>query len=172
MDSLSRLSHEEFEKYDKICTVIKNLIHQNYKNYKFDFIRNEDTLYVEIIIGNNNSKITILPTNTWAEITRHIDKKIAGFTSEDCTICCNPKQNNISCVKCSNDLCGECYINLFKRGKGIITCPHCRFSFGRNIPESLMELCIDDIRSKLLPKQQKNKTGNQKKKKNRKKQKI
>ena len=74
---IMKMNPKEFDKYDKRCNVIKNLILKDYINDKFDFIRNPETLYIEIVI-NNNSKITLLPDNNWKEIKRHIDKKIIG----------------------------------------------------------------------------------------------
>ena len=111
--------------------------YSKYINDKFEFIRDPETTYVEIVI-NNNSKITILPGSNWKEIKRHIDKKIIvqrNGISEGCIICYEKIRNNVTCPKCSNNYCGECYINLFKKGKGVITCPHCRYSIGNTMSE-------------------------------------
>ena len=72
---IRKMNSIEFDKYDKKCNVIKNLILKVYRNDKFDFIRNPETLYIEVVI-NNISNITLLPDNNWNEIKRHIDKKI------------------------------------------------------------------------------------------------
>jgi len=141
----------EFDKYDKKCNIIKNLILTFYRNYKIDFIRNPETLYIEVVI-NNISNITLLPDNNWNEIKRHIDKKIIVLCNgilEDCIICCESIQKNVTCPKCSNNWCGECYINLFKNGKGVITCPHCRFSFGNRMPEDMIQMAVNEIKYKI-----------------------
>jgi hypothetical protein len=144
----------EFDKYDKKCNVIKNLILKVYRNDKFDFIRNPETLYIEVVI-NNTFNITLLPDNNWNEIKRHIDKKIIFQRNkrndilEDCIICCESIQTNITCPKCSNNWCGDCYINLFKTGKGVITCPHCRFSFGDRMCEDMIQMAVNEIKYKL-----------------------
>ena len=109
----------ELDKYDERCNIIKTLILKDYINDKFDFIRNPQTLYIEIVI-NNNFKITLLPDSNWKEIKRHIEKKInvqRNGISQDCIICCEKIQKNVTCPKCSNNFCGECYIYL-KAGKG------------------------------------------------------
>jgi len=145
------MSVEEFNKYDKRCDVIKNIILKDYKDISFDFVRNPDTLIVEIII-NKAVKISILPNNTLKDIKRHIDKKISNQhngVSEDCIMCCEKIQNNVTCSKCSNNYCSECYINLFKIGKGIIKCPHCRFEIGEIMPDYMIPICIEDIRFKI-----------------------
>jgi len=137
----------EVDKYNKRCDVIMGLILKKYTDTTFEFIRNPDTLYIEVII-NNNSKISLLPNNTWDEVERHINKKIIGFTG-DCIICCEKMENAVSCAKCSNNFCGKCYIELFRIGKGIITCPHCRYYFGEKIPEYMIETCVDQIKHRL-----------------------
>ena len=147
---IREMNSKEFDKYDKRCYVIQNLILKDYKNENFDFIRNPETLYVEIIINNNNS-ITMLPDSSWKEIKRHIEKILYSkkTITEDCIICCETKQTNVSCNKCSNDICAVCYINLFINGKGVYTCPHCRYSIGNMIPEYKIQLSVNEIKRKL-----------------------
>ena len=143
-----QMNSKEFEKYDKRCVVIKNLILKNYTNSTFEFIRNPDTLCIEVVI-NNNSKISLLPDNTWDEIKRHINKKIRGFDGDDCPICYSNIEKAVSCARCSNNWCGECYIKIFKQGKGVITCPHCRYSYGNTMPEYMLKMGVDEIKHKL-----------------------
>lgn len=148
---IRKLSSKKFDKYDKKCNMIKKLILKDYVNDKFEFIRNSETLHIEIII-NNKSKITLLRNNSYEEIKRHIEKKITvqhDGISEDCIICREIIQKNVTCSKCSNNYCGKCYINLFKNGKGVITCPHCRYSFGDTMPEYMVQMSIDEIKHKL-----------------------
>tara|TARA_B100000768_G_C11266305_1_gene371248 strand:- start:1351 stop:1797 length:447 start_codon:yes stop_codon:yes gene_type:complete len=144
---IRKMNSNEVDEYNKRCDVIKGLILTIYTNTIFEFIINPDTLYIEVMI-NDNSKISLLPNNTWGEVKRHIDKKIIGFTG-DCIICCEKMENAVSCAKCSNNFCGKCYIELFKLGKGIITCPHCRYSFGEKIPEYKIEIYVDQIKRSL-----------------------
>ncbi len=134
--------------YDTRCDVIQNLVLETYINDKFDFIRNPETSYVEIVI-NDNSKITILPDSNWKEIKRNIDKKIIvqrNGISEGCIICYEKIRNNVTCPKCSNNYCGECYINLFEKGRGVITCPHCRYSIGNTMSEYMVQMGVIAIR--------------------------
>ena len=146
-----KINPKEFDKYDKRCNVIKNLILKDYINDKFDFIRNPETLYTEIVI-NNNSKITILLDSNWKEIKRHIDKKIIvqrNGISQDCIICYETIQKNVTCPKCSNNYCDECYINLFKSGKGVICCPFCKYSYGNTMSEYMIQMGVNEIKHKL-----------------------
>ena len=111
-----KINENDLDKYNKRCDIIKKLIIDKYTDITLEFIKNPDTLYIEVII-NNDSKITLLPDNTWQEVTRHINKKIEGFKG-DCPICCVKMINAVSCPKCSNNYCGTCYIKLFQIGKG------------------------------------------------------
>jgi hypothetical protein len=136
-------------KYNKKCNIIKNIIKSKYKNINFEFIRNKYTDLIEVII-ENKSIITLLPNNNWKEIEKHINTKInETYKQHKCNICFNNIKSNVSCNKCSNNWCAECYINLFRSGNGIIKCPYCRFSFGIETPEYMMEICIDEIRTKI-----------------------
>ncbi len=151
---IRKMNAKQVNTYEKKCNIIKNLISNDYKNNKFKFIKNPETLYIEIII-DNNSKITLLPDNNWKEIKRHINKKITykasvhNGSSDNCPICYEAIKMNVTCPKCSNNYCSECYINIFKEGKGIITCPHCRFSYGNRMSEHMIQIGVDEINYKL-----------------------
>ena len=142
-----RINENIIDEYNKRCDILKNLIISKYKNTTFEFVKNIDTLYIEVII-NNDSKITLLPNNTWGEVTRHIDKKIKGFEG-NCPICFEKMIKAVSCNKCSNNFCSNCYIKLFKVGNGIITCPHCRHRTGIHTPEHMINECVLQIKHKL-----------------------
>lgn len=144
---IRKMNSNDVNKYNKRCDIIKDLILKKYTDTTFEFIRNLDTLYIEVII-NNNSKISLLPNNTWDEVVRHINKKIIGFTG-DCIVCYEKMENAVSCPKCANNFCGKCYIELFRSGKGVITCPHCRWSYGEDLPECMIEPSIEKIKHKL-----------------------
>lgn len=146
INTIRNMSNENFEKYDNRCNIIKNLILQKYKNDEFIFKRNLETYFIEIIINNNNI-ITLLPDDSWKQIQRHINKKL-NYIIEDCSICFNEIKTNVSCNKCGNNWCRDCYINIFRINKGIIKCPHCRFEFGKEIPYYMIEICINEIKNK------------------------
>lgn len=146
------MNKQEFDNYDEQCGKFRDLILKTFKTHKFEFGRNPDTLNVEVLI-NNISTITLLPDNTWDEVHRNINKKINNSkdkTKEDsCSICFEEINIPVSCNKCSQYFCGECYIKLFRHNNGIITCPNCRFSFGKKTPDYMIESCIAEIREKL-----------------------
>lgn len=135
------------DKYKNKIKIIKNLILKKYINNEFKFIENKESLLITIIIDNSSS-ITILPDNNWNDIKRHIDRKIKG-ANKNCLICCNKVKIKVSCNKCSQDYCSECYINLFKVGKGIIVCPFCKYSFGIRMSEYMVQNGINNIRKAL-----------------------
>jgi transcription elongation factor Elf1 len=51
-----------------------------------------------------------------------------------------------TCNKCGKISCIECYIDCFKKNKGIIKCDICSFSFGIKTPDSYIDMLVEDIR--------------------------
>jgi hypothetical protein len=145
--------------YDKKCEIIKNLINTKYKKDIFIFEKysnytgsfNEIKNFIRIII-NNNASITILPDTLWKNIEHNINMKLDILYKDDktinCIICLNDVSKYGSCNKCSNCYCILCYIELFKTGSGIITCPFCRYSFGIYTPNYMINKCINEIKIK------------------------
>jgi hypothetical protein len=112
---------------------------------------NEIKNFIRIII-NNNASITILPDTLWKNIEHNINMKLDILYKDDktinCIICLNDVSKYGSCNKCSNCYCILCYIELFKTGSGIITCPFCRYSFGIYTPNYMINKCINEIKIK------------------------
>jgi len=144
--------------YDKKCEIIKTLINTKYKKdiivfEKYDNvigIYNEIKFFMRIII-NNNLTITILPDSLWKDIEHNINMKLNDLHDDKikiCIICTNNISKYTSCNKCSNYWCILCYIELFKTGSGIITCPFCRYSFGTHTPDYMIDVCIQEIKIK------------------------
>jgi hypothetical protein len=148
MSSLYEQNDEECEKYIKRCDVMIKLITNEFKNDKLEFTTNPDSLHVVVVVNDNN-RITLLPNISWNEIRRNINNAILQITKK-CIVCYETiKKTNICCPKCSNSICGDCYINEFRICKGLITCPHCKFTIGQRLPESMIEKCVDEIKQKL-----------------------
>ena len=113
-------------------------------NENITFRRHEITDNVEVVF--RQSVITILDTNTWDEIKRHIDAKLNMNKDIDCSICCEDMKNKrVSCPKCANYWCIKCYINIYKINKGLIKCPYCRFEYGEEQCDDLLELGVREI---------------------------
>jgi len=141
---------ENDNKYEKNCELFKQLITKSFPNLKYNILYNDETLLNEIYLPQYNANISILKTNNWVDIKRHINTKINELWKiNDCTLCFQKIDKNVTCSKCSNNWCGKCYIELFRVGKGIMKCPHCRFTWGVKTPDSMMEICIKEIEYKL-----------------------
>lgn len=135
--------------YEYKCITIKKIIEKKYNDTNFIYEMNNDTRFVEIII-NNQSKITILRDNTVSEILKHIKTKLdSTWQKQNCDICFEKINKRVSCSKCSNYYCSNCYINIFKTGKGIITCPFCRYSYGTKMNDFMLPMAIKEIKYKL-----------------------
>lgn len=135
------------EEYEKLCDLMLNLIKLNYPDIAIE-VENNFFGLLEITI-NKNSKLTILTNSKWFEIKRHIDTKLKiGWEKELCQLCCEIIVRRVSCGKCSNYWCVNCYIELFKSGEGIIICPYCRNKFGVKTPKNMIDTCVNEIKRK------------------------
>ena len=129
------------------------LIHKikNYlPNERIQLKKNEITGNLEIIFPNKNSMMTITDGNnfdSWDEIKRLIDAILSNEKSEECSICSTREIQirRISCPKCANDWCTNCYVNIFRTNKGIVKCPFCRYTYGEKWPEHMIEIGVQEI---------------------------
>ena len=133
---------------------MNELLHKikNYlPNEKIQFNKNKNTGDLQILFTNKKAIMTILETNTWDEIKRHIDVKMSNEKSKKCSICSTNEiqKNRVTCTKCSSEWCVDCYINIFRVNKGIIKCPFCRFSCGIEFPDYMIEQGVQNILDKL-----------------------
>lgn len=121
--------------------LIKSIILEKYKDHEFKFEKSE-------IIIDNRYTITILEDNKCCDIEKHINKKI-NKCDDECEICFNKIINNFICPKCINNYCYDCYIDLFKRNKGVIICPFCRYKSGKKIyDDDIINEFIEKIKAK------------------------
>lgn len=87
---------------------------------------NEYSGDLEVVIVKHNALITILPTNTWEEIKDCIDIKMNKKNTDVCSICYkSTKKRRVSCGKCLNYWCVECYMQNCKSYTGYQKCPYC-----------------------------------------------
>lgn len=126
------------------------LIHKinNYlPNEKIQFKKHKITGDLQIIFTTKKAIMTILDCNTWDEIKRHIDIKMSNERNDECSICSTMEiqKRRITCTKCASEWCINCYISIFKTNNGIIKCPFCRFSYGEEYPEYMVEIGVQQI---------------------------
>ena len=114
---------------------------------KIQFQINKVTKNIEIIFTDKKAIITILEDNTWDEIKHHIDAKISKDKTDECSICSTEEiqKRRVTCTKCASDWCTDCYINIFRVNKGIIKCPFCRFTYGEEFPDCMIETGVKEI---------------------------
>ena len=149
--NIEQVSDEEIIEYDRKCDLIKKLIIKRYPNHEFNFFKNQYSRIFRIKI-NDISVIPILKQNNWAEIKRHIEKKIEAQETGiygDCAVCYEEIKKNTTCPKCANNCCVECYIKIYSEGQGIVTCPHCRFSYGQKMDKFMVDIGVSEIRRKI-----------------------
>ena len=115
-------------------------------NEKIQFKKHEITGDLQIIFTDKKAIMTIIESNTWDEIKRHIDAKMSN-KQDDCSICSNKIKKRVTCTKCASDWCVSCYVSIFRINKGIIKCPFCRFTYGQEFPEHMVEIGVQQILS-------------------------
>jgi hypothetical protein len=131
-----------------MSNLLKCLIEKEFKGKNIIITTEQDGSLT--LICNKNAITTIIPGSKWSRVKSHIyDKLIKNCNKEDCVICCEKILTNVSCVKCYNSTCSECYINLFKVGQGLITCPYCKNTIGSKMPKHFVDLGVQEIRDKL-----------------------
>ena len=120
-------------------------------NEKIHFKKNDITGYLEIIFTNKKAIMTIIENNTWDEIKRHIDVKMSNERNDECYICSTEglKKQRVTCPKCASEWCVNCYVSIFRTNKGIIKCPFCRFAYGQENPEYIVEIGVQQILNRL-----------------------
>ena len=119
-------------------------------NEKIQFRKHEITGDLQIIFTNKKAIMTILESNTWDEIKRHIDAKMSNDQTNECSICSADEQKKrVTCTKCASEYCVNCYVSIFRTNKGIIKCPFCRFNYGQEMPDFMVEMGVQQILGRL-----------------------
>lgn len=122
---------------------MRRQIHEAYpdESFAFDFdtvpTRESCTTFMRVMrtMGRTPFCLSVLPESKWSDVQRVIDRKLARDITPDapdmCPIC---EHDNVSmlinCNICSNEICGDCYIQLFEAGAGHLVCPYCRCETG------------------------------------------
>lgn len=138
--------------YSRKVKVMLGLIKNVYPDLNFDIVLTDLSLIRLILnVDDKSGSVVILPDNDWSELKRHIDSKIMELKnpSKECDICMDTITKTVSCNKCANRYCTECYIKLFESGKGIIICPFCRSKVGFKHNKTELSLGVRTIRYKL-----------------------
>lgn len=134
------------DEYNKKCELIKQLAYSTYKNSKVSFIQ-VNKIELMYIVLDNIVKIAIMPEQNWIDIKNNIDIKLKQTLGNRlCKECKGQIKCLASCNNCHTNTCLECYINNFKKNKGIIKCKNCSYSFGCEVPDEYIDIAIDDIR--------------------------
>jgi hypothetical protein len=136
------------KKYKKCCSILKNLIMEEYKNELFVFgIDERNQFLISSFSRGNKWTIKFIPENTWKEVKRNIDKQLVeDYKQNSCSICCEEIMKNISCNKCSQNWCGKCQLKLFETYQGICVCPYCRYAYGQKVPQFMIKAALSEIR--------------------------
>ena len=139
-----------YNQYKKYLSYIISLSLRLNETRKFDNLKVNfrDTIndYSFLISEDYNFEIPILDTLTIDDLRRLFFKRIEYIKlnnkQEICNICVEDIKHNIICNKCSNNICGFCYINIIKINNGLFKCPYCKFTYGK---EAVDEKDLDEM---------------------------
>ncbi len=151
--SLFEVAFEECDVYVKRCLVIKKCLDKEFADYQPEMTFNEDINLFIISLYNPKRKcriiVSLLRDTKWHKLKKYIYKRIDEIDETECQIC-NGTIMKIrpNCNKCGNSYCGECYINIFKFGRGIVRCPFCRWKYGSELPDQLIDIGVCMLREK------------------------
>ena len=139
---------DKFILFDKLIKKYKPEMHEYEYDYKCEKLK--------FLIYEYNTIMYIHPNSTWLEIKNNLDKisNSTPLVDKFCTVCFDKiyksskcdKYKIVSCTSCKNNYCLECYINLFRKGQGIIICTMCNFIHGKSAPSFLIEASVEEIR--------------------------
>lgn len=149
-DAQLELCFDTTDTYEVKCTIVRRLISVNFPNSIFKYDINSDTSCMEINIFKNDEYIilTVRQEDTWKEIYRNIKLYINDeYKNAPCVFCNEHIIKPITC-KCGCNMCIECYINMYTKGNGIITCTICGYTMGDLTPTILLDACVAEIRAK------------------------
>jgi hypothetical protein len=107
-----------------------------FKESKVTIIERSDDSY---LVSIDDINICIYKTDSYQDIIRKLNKQKQNINNaisyEECIICrdlllSNKCFNILTCPKCVNVCCVNCYIKLLSNGDGIVICPFCKSESG------------------------------------------
>jgi len=125
--------------------VLKRVILSKYPGAEFRACRPEENPLIPddiciVYFHKRCASSTISVGQTWRIIARDLDQKSAPIPAQppECSVCCESSYDRVSCHKCVNAICLDCYVSIFLSGKGVITCPFCRYRVGEELAPRLL----------------------------------
>lgn len=102
--------------------------------------------FYEIYFNDRNSLITIFENSNWSSNKAKIDTIL--FPSVNLCSICNGEfeSGRVKCGDCNIFYCVNCYIDNFRKNKGIIKCISCNFSYGRILSKREIEQRVKTIK--------------------------
>jgi hypothetical protein len=120
--------------------ILKKKIREYIPKEKIVFYRDENNGLLSIKFLKTKSTMSILEDNTWEEIIKHINTKIKKRMDIKCVRCETDELKNLTCPKCICDICAYCYVFIYKTNRGIFECPKCKYTYGNEVPDVLLEM--------------------------------
>ena len=115
-------------------------------NEKIRFRKNNGNLEVELV---DKGEVITVSNDTWDDIKRLIDLMMDSKFF-NCSVCFTMVRNNtVTCKKCSNSWCVNCYVENKRANSGLTVCPFCLDTSGKKCSKIRLELGIQEYFRKL-----------------------
>jgi hypothetical protein len=74
--------------------------------------------------------LSVEEDSSWTQTRRLLASKMMEKPLEECGICMDDMRARVSCGRCGQPTCKDCYIANFEAGRGVVVCPFCRYEVG------------------------------------------
>jgi hypothetical protein len=128
---------------------MKKKIKLDFPTAEVTFKKNPTTKYVCAMFTKPCGKkweILINEDSSYTDIKRNINKFLTTEREMICEICTEYMPKRVGCNVCGNGYCTSCYINIFKAGKGVMSCPYCKTIVGTHCPDFYMDVFVAQMK--------------------------
>ena len=141
--------------HKKLCcnshaVALRRLItsHRSVVFVQFTVIQLSKKLFWRASVTTTSICMTLLLTE---KLTLSIAQRLIELSQKNmlCPICMNADVH-VLCHNCAQGMCGKCYIELFRNGKGLFMCPFCRKTTGQVISNNELMMGLQELHHKLL----------------------
>ncbi len=82
----------------------------------------------------------------WVNFKKRVHNILNNVITQECNICMEKKDTYLTCLKCPQAYCIECFLNIILPSRGVIKCPFCRAEYGEemsgwDLKEFLIVMC-------------------------------
>jgi len=144
------MDDESYKHYMRRCQIMLPLIENQFSKHIIKLSKNPESLFLEIIL-DDFIMVDILPGDDFNVLKNKIIKQIkAKMKDLVCNVCDESDILPMSCPKCFQLWCIDCYISRFRSGQGIVMCPNCKHCVGQKMKHENIQMCVEEIMTSFI----------------------